>query len=98
VDSTEDLRNAGQTKSASAFELQSMVEALTGALKQVRSCVPHHRLQNMIAGAQHQEPARGMAVELAIAQQTLRINEPKARNELEQGLTQSSKMNTTMPF
>jgi hypothetical protein len=62
-----------EVNNASAEELRSMVDELTGALRDVRLSAAHYKLQYNMAVMESQESASRMAVELAMAQRELDV-------------------------
>jgi hypothetical protein len=73
ADSTAALYKEEQINNASADELRSMVNELTGALRDVRISAAHYKLQYNMAVMESQESASRMAVELAMAQREIDV-------------------------
>jgi hypothetical protein len=85
ADSTAALYKEEQINNASADELRSMVNELTGALRDVRISAAHYKLQYNMAVMESQESASRMAVELAMAQREIDVlqqAEEKRRNTM----------------
>jgi hypothetical protein len=85
MESAATLYSPDQVSNASPEELRSMVEELTGALRDVRLSAAHYKLQYNMAVMENQESANRMAVELAMAQRELDVlqqAEEKRRNTM----------------
>lgn len=67
------LFSQDQINHASADELRSMVDELTGVLRDVRLSAAHYKLQYNMAVMESQESASRMAVELAMAQREIDV-------------------------
>lgn len=85
VESAAALYSADQVSNASPDELRSMVEELSGALRDVRLSAAHYKLQYNMAVMEHQETQNRMAVELTMTQRELDVlqqAEEKRRNTM----------------